>query len=74
MKEELKSILDFWTKNTIDQSNGGFVAELNDGGKLSNADEKGAVLNARLLWNFSAAYNFCKEPTYLDLADSTYNN
>lgn len=72
MKEELKSILSYWTENTIDKLNGGFVAELDGEGKPSHADEKGAVLNTRLLWSFSAAYNFCKDPAYLKLAHRAY--
>ncbi|MRT93702.1 AGE family epimerase/isomerase [Ancylomarina sp. 16SWW S1-10-2] len=73
MKVELNSILNFWAQNTIDKSNGGFVAELNGDGKLTDADEKGAVLNTRLLWSFSAAYNFLKDPAYLVLADRAYD-
>jgi mannobiose 2-epimerase len=73
LTEELNSILDFWANKTIDLSNGGFVAELNGEGKPTNADEKGAVLNARILWCFSAAYNFVKDPAYLALADRAYD-
>lgn len=74
MMEELNSILDFWAKNTIDKNNGGFVAELNGEGEQTNATEKGAVLNTRLLWSFSSAYNFLKNSTYLVLADRAYDN
>lgn len=73
MKEELCSILNFWTKHTLDKVNGGFIAELNGFGKPTEEDEKGAVLNSRLLWSFSAAYNFLKDPAYLVLADRAYN-
>lgn len=73
MKEELNSILNFWAKNTIDTCHGGFVAELNGQGKQTSADEKGAVLNTRLLWSFSAAYNFLKDPVFLVLAHRAYD-
>ncbi|WP_233145493.1 AGE family epimerase/isomerase [Labilibacter marinus] len=73
LEGELRSILEFWGKNTCDDVNGGFVAELNAEGKQTEATEKGAVLNARLLWTFSAAYNFLKEPEYLTLAKRAYD-
>ncbi|MCU4177247.1 AGE family epimerase/isomerase [Carboxylicivirga sp. N1Y90] len=72
LEEELKNILEFWANNTLDHRNGGFVAELNGEGELSECTEKGAVLNTRLLWTFSAAYNFSKDAAYLKLADRAY--
>lgn len=73
LENELRSILTFWADNTIDTSNGGFVAELDGEGNQTNTSEKSAVLNTRLLWTFSAAYNFLKEPAYLTLADRAYS-
>lgn len=73
MEEELKQVLKFWADNTIDDINGGFVAELNSDACVTNASEKGAVLNTRLLWTFSAAYNFFNDDIYLKLADRAYN-
>lgn len=72
MMKELEGVLNFWATNTLDTSNGGFVAELDGKGNQSHLNEKGAVLNARILWSFSAAYNFLKDPVYLELADKAY--
>ena len=61
MRKELQSILGYWTENTIDHLNGGFIGEIDSHGKPNEIADKSAVLNARLLWTFSAAYNFSKE-------------
>jgi len=73
IEQELQSILDFWTDNTPDYMNNGFIGEISGDGKRNERAEKGAVLNTRLLWTFSAAYNFFKEPAYLHLADRAYD-
>jgi len=41
-------------------------------GNAHNDAPKGAVLNARILWTFSAAYNLTHEPVYLNLAARAY--
>ena len=61
-KTELINILDYWLKNTIDKENGGFIGEINHQNVINNNSEKGAVLNARILWSFSAAYAVEKKP------------
>lgn len=69
LQEELNTILDYWMQHTIDETNGGFYGSvLNDNSVNSNA-AKGVVLNARILWTFSAAYNFQKGQQYLVTAD-----
>lgn len=67
-KTELINILDYWLKNTIDKENGGFIGEINHQNVINNNSEKGAVLNARILWSFSAAYAVEKNPEYLKTA------
>jgi cellobiose epimerase len=69
---ELAQILDYWMKHTLDADNGGFFGTiLSSGVRVKNAP-KGAVLNARILWTFSAAYNHTKNPKYLDVATKAY--
>ena len=68
LQQELKNILDYWIKNTIDEINGGFVGKIDHTGKVYNDAPKGAVLNSRILWTFSAAYNLTREPVYLNIA------
>jgi len=54
--EELSSILEFWSLQSVDTVNGGFVGRISNAGKIDFDAGKGAVLNARILWTFSAAY------------------
>ena len=51
-----KNILRFWLKKMVDHENGGFYGRLDGNGVLHPEAEKGAILNARILWSFSAAY------------------
>lgn len=71
-KAELTSILKYWLENTIDEENGGFVGEINHQNVINNNSEKGAVLNARILWSFSAAYAVEKNPEYLSTAKRAF--
>ena len=51
-----KNILRFWLKKMVDHENGGFYGRLDGNGVLHPEADKGAILNARILWSFSAAY------------------
>ena len=50
------NILNFWTEKMLDNENGGFYGRMDGNGTLYPEAEKGAILNARILWTFSAAY------------------
>lgn len=72
-EKELDNILDFWINKAVDHKNGGFVGTiLGDGIVVKNA-AKGAILNCRILWSFSAAYNYTKKEKYLEMADRAFN-
>lgn len=73
MENELQSILSFWTNHTIDAVNGGFVGKVDNENRVYPAAPKGAVLNARILWAFSAAYNYNRRGEYLALATRAYD-
>ena len=63
-----KNILRFWLDKMVDQEHGGFCGRI-DGHEHLHADaEKGAILNARILWAFSAAYRVLGDKTYLEAA------
>lgn len=63
-----KNILCFWLDKMVDQEHGGFYGRI-DGHEHLHADaEKGAILNARILWAFSAAYRVLGDKTYLEAA------
>ena len=55
------------------RSGGGFVGQINfDNEKIYNAP-KGSVLNARILWAFSAAYNLTQKEVYLKFATKAFD-
>lgn len=69
---ELQSILSYWMENTIDKKNGGFVGQIDYNNNIINEAEKGSVLNARLLWTFSAAYKITKNKEHLKTAKRAF--
>lgn len=68
----LDDILQYWKKNTIDEMYGGFAGRIDEFEQRIPNAEKGVVLNARVLWTFSAAYLFNKDKQWLDLADRCF--
>ena len=80
MKEEVKTlkaevrdvlennILSFWLEKMVDKENGGFYGQMTGEGQLVNTADKGCILNARILWSFSAAYRVLRKPEYLEAA------
>ena len=62
------NILKYWIKNVIDPINGGFYGRVDFNEKKYPEAEKGGILNARILWTFSAAYRVTKNKTYLEMA------
>ena len=63
-----KNILRFWLDKMVDHENGGFYGRI-DGSEVLHPDaEKGAILNARILWTFSAAYRVLGNQEYLEAA------
>lgn len=56
LREELTSgILPYWRQTTVDRRHGGFWGRVSGDGIPAVEAPKGAVLNARILWAFSAA-------------------
>ena len=64
----VENILPFWVKHAPDPS-GGFYGVLNVDGTPGADAVKGGLLNARLLWTFSAAYRMLQDEQYRALAD-----
>ncbi len=59
------NILPFWTARFRDSVNGGFLGRISGEGAEDPSAPKGAILNARILWAFSAAYRVLGRPEYL---------
>lgn len=70
---ELNRILEYWEKNTQDFLYGGFIGKIDSKGTAFAKASKGAVLNGRILWTFSAAYNFSKDERWLKLANRAFD-
>lgn len=63
------NILPFWSTRMVDHQNGGFLGRIDGEGNVVEDAEKGAILNARILWSFAAAYRVLRKPEYLDMAN-----
>jgi len=72
LNDELGRILNYWIKNTPDNEYGGFLGRIDGEDNVVPGSPKGSVLNARILWSFSAAYNLNKNPEYLQYAERAY--
>ncbi|MDD3036849.1 MAG: AGE family epimerase/isomerase [Bacteroides sp.] len=73
LKEELRkelteNILPYWMEQMTDEDHGGFYGRITGNEVLMPDAEKGAVLNARILWTFSAAYRLLRQEEYLATA------
>ncbi len=73
MAREAANILTFWTNNTVDNANGGFIGSIDLDMTKHPEDQKGAVLNARILWAYSSAFRVLKDKQYLEMADRAYD-
>lgn len=68
VKENLRdNILKFWIDRMIDPA-GGFFGEADSNNDIVAGAPKGAILNARILWAFSAAYRVLGDEKYLETA------
>ncbi len=63
-----KNILPYWEDKMQDQINGGFFGRITGKEQLKPEAEKGAILNARILWTFSSAYRLLKKEEYRAMA------
>jgi len=68
MEELTHNILPYWMKNMPDQDGGGFYGQINGRDNVVPGAPKGGILNARILWSFSAAYLKLRDPLYLEMA------
>lgn len=69
MLHELEgNILAFWRDKMTDQAHGGFLGRIDGNGVAHPEAEKGAMLNACILWAFSAAYRVTRTQEWLSTA------
>ena len=68
LRELTRNILPFWMEKMEDEVHGGFLGRISGTGTEDGSAAKGAILNARILWTFSAAYRILGKPEYLAAA------
>lgn len=74
IEQELQgNLLPFWRERSVDCDGGGFIAEMAVDGTLNRKAPKGLILNARLLWTFSALYQDLSDERDLALALRAYD-
>ncbi len=67
------NILSFWQERMVDYQQGGFYGRIDGYNVLHPDAEKGAVLNARILWTFAAAARVLNNTPYRILAARAYD-
>jgi len=68
-RELTGNILPFWMTKAVDLEHGGFAGQIDGYGNVIKDADKGGILNARILWTFSAAFNRLKNKEYLAMAE-----
>ena len=72
VENELAEILNYWMRHTKDSHNSGFVGRIDENNIVHPEAAKGAVLNSRILWAFSASYSTTLHPDHLLLANISF--
>ncbi len=73
LEAELFNILDYWKNNAVDLENGGFYGKRDHHNLQIDDAPKGLVLNARILYAFSAGYRKTKLAQYLQMAQRAFH-
>ena len=74
VKDELgNNLIPFWLKRSVDSEFGGFIGQMSNDGRIDPKAPKGLILNARILWTFSALYRYNEDNRYLDMARRAYD-
>jgi mannobiose 2-epimerase len=63
-----QNILPFWSDRMVDSHNGGFFGRIDSNNRVFPDEDKGGILNARILWTYSSAYRILKDTACLRLA------
>ncbi len=71
-RELLEDILPFWRRRTVDERRGGFIGQMSNDLRVQEDAPKGLILNARILWTFSAAYAYTQDDQDRGLAHRAY--
>jgi mannobiose 2-epimerase len=72
-QELVGNILPFWVRHTVDGVNGGFYGAVTPDLRILNHVPRSAVLCARILWTFAAAYRTFQDVGYWWMAQRAYD-
>jgi mannobiose 2-epimerase len=72
-RELTGNILPFWMRHAVDRANGGFYGTIGCDLTVDRESPRAAVVNARILWTFSAAGWRLGDPAYREMADWAYD-
>lgn len=73
LRDELvHDILPYWSTQTLDEKNGGFIGRISHDNKKVYEASKGIILNARILWTYAASYRALKSTELKNLAQRSY--
>lgn len=73
LSHELNSILEYWSKHTLDNENGGFIGQIDFDNQTITNSVKGSVLNARILWAFSSSYKITQNENHKKIAKRAFD-
>lgn len=71
-ENELRNILAWWIKFSVEKDEDGFYGAVNLEGKPVLGANKSCVLNTRILWTFSAAAKLYNNTDYRAIADKAF--
>jgi mannobiose 2-epimerase len=72
LRELLDDILPFWRRYAPDRERGGFIGQMSNDLRVREEAPKGLILNARILWTFSAAHAYTQDKKDRALARRAY--
>lgn len=73
LQELTQNILPFWIRRMPDEKLGGFYGRIDGKNNIIADAPRGAILNARILWAFSAAYHSINDQVYLEMAKRAHD-
>lgn len=74
LESELRgNILPYWLIHTPDHVHNGFYGYVSHTNQALEKAPKGAIMNARILWTFSAAFRMYQDSSYLEMARRAYD-
>ena len=73
LKQELGAITQYWKDFSVDNENGGFIGQRDHYNTMIPHASKGIILNARILWSFSAIANYDADYDLNPLMERSFN-